>query len=682
MILTGRAEGCFYLQHGLVLLLMTCHTLHHAAALNLTQHPAVQACLLDHEVCTELVLGASSLTGTLPPVIGSLTRLTTLDVQWNSISGTIPSEMGRLVDLQRMRLDRNDLTGLIPTEIGQLPGLKEMKLFTNRLSGEMPSELGRLLTATEIYLHSNDLTGTLPSELGHLGGLTILDLSGNRFTGTVPSQVGMLEKLQYWYMCCNELSGNLPSQVSQMTALRQMHLERNNLTGTIPPESGRLLQLSQISIGLNSINGSLPTELGGLAELLFMRMEGNQLTGALPTELGKLGMLTDMNLGANMLTGSIPAEFGAMRAIRSMDLSANLLSSTIPLELSDTRYLAEGYICLFNNSDLCGNVPAALQAAVTACPHATEGTMLHAGCPAPPPPPPPPQLNFSVALPGVSFIEVSSGPERDVLMMEFEAAWVTAKQDGDLEVTGIFDRAPVPGLRVEAQVIYPHGYVMDVDQWLLLKHEPYLIFKDATLPSVMHQLDNVTTTSMDYPYDVQEGSPPSKYQQFLPFPSPPLPPPFPPTFTSFPTGQPLRRVPLRSAQALASHRPPTSHLSFHDKVCPEMFAFDIQDAAGGFCAGIDSGSDMDDTILFVILGAVVLVIVIAIGLGVIAVRDALRSPAVAPDLGEEKAGMLMEKQTELKQITAGDPAESETGAESADVEVKGKELVSTISDEK
>ncbi|KAH6555463.1 hypothetical protein KP509_1Z252600 [Ceratopteris richardii] len=69
----------------------------------------------------KLELPAQSLGGALPPQIGSLTSLQTLDLSYNTgIVGNLPSELFLLSNLVELFLQNCGLTGTIPDEIGNL----------------------------------------------------------------------------------------------------------------------------------------------------------------------------------------------------------------------------------------------------------------------------------------------------------------------------------------------------------------------------------------------------------------------------------------------------------------------------------------------------------------------------------------------------------------------------------
>ncbi|KAK2968876.1 hypothetical protein RJ640_023926 [Escallonia rubra] len=55
------------------------------------------------------------LLGTIPPSIGNLSFLVSLDLSKNNFSGCIPKEMARLRRIKDINLDFNDLSGGLPT---------------------------------------------------------------------------------------------------------------------------------------------------------------------------------------------------------------------------------------------------------------------------------------------------------------------------------------------------------------------------------------------------------------------------------------------------------------------------------------------------------------------------------------------------------------------------------------
>ena len=126
---------------------------------------------------TAINLSRHSLRGTLPPRLGDLTHLQTLDIARNAFAGQIPREVGRLVALRHVNLSRNLLTGPIPRELGRLTNLTYLDLSQNKLTGAIPAELGLLDGLRDVRLAGNHLTGCVPV------GLWVVDPEGTGAAG-------------------------------------------------------------------------------------------------------------------------------------------------------------------------------------------------------------------------------------------------------------------------------------------------------------------------------------------------------------------------------------------------------------------------------------------------------------------------------------------------------------------
>ena len=108
------------------------------------------------------------LNGILPPGLGQLSALESLDLRDNSLTGSIPTELGNLSQLEYLHLGENSLTGSIPAELGNLGKLGALYLFKNNLTGSIPPELGNLANLRDLYLYDNNLSGCMPVGLSSL----------------------------------------------------------------------------------------------------------------------------------------------------------------------------------------------------------------------------------------------------------------------------------------------------------------------------------------------------------------------------------------------------------------------------------------------------------------------------------------------------------------------------------
>ncbi len=68
-------------------------------------------------------LRANELNGPIPPQLGNLVRLETLQLGFNQLTGAVPPELGQLTRLQRLRLNENPLSGSLPLGLTNLTNL-------------------------------------------------------------------------------------------------------------------------------------------------------------------------------------------------------------------------------------------------------------------------------------------------------------------------------------------------------------------------------------------------------------------------------------------------------------------------------------------------------------------------------------------------------------------------------
>ena len=81
----------------------------------------------------------------IPCEVGSLSKLTRLDLCGQQFVGMIPSELGQLRRLNKLLFRLTNLTGIVPSEFGNLSELRELELTTNEhLHGELPQDLNKL----------------------------------------------------------------------------------------------------------------------------------------------------------------------------------------------------------------------------------------------------------------------------------------------------------------------------------------------------------------------------------------------------------------------------------------------------------------------------------------------------------------------------------------------------------
>ncbi|MDE0260724.1 MAG: M66 family metalloprotease, partial [Gammaproteobacteria bacterium] len=279
------------------------------------------------------------LRGPIPPELGSLSGLTSLNLRANALAGPIPSELGNLAGLEELWLDGNRLEGPIPPELGSLARLRDLSLRGNALSGLIPPELGNLAGLEGLWLDGNRLEGPIPPELGSLAGLRGLSLGGNRLEGPVPVELGGLRRLEFLYLDGNALTGALPPNLVRIGGLVRFRFERND--GLCAPGTSEFIAwldgIGQTGGGpfcnekdraaLTALHAAASGEgwtdsegwLGGVAlagwhgvgtdslgRVATLDLAGNGLAGRLPAGLGDLAALTALRVGDNTLSGRLP----------------------------------------------------------------------------------------------------------------------------------------------------------------------------------------------------------------------------------------------------------------------------------------------------------------------------------------------------------------------------------------
>ena len=108
------------------------------------------------------ISGVMLVGGTLSTMVGLLTGLTELSVQFAGLGGSLPSQMGSLTALTSLSLLNNSIGGSIVTQLGRLTKLQSLVLGVNQLQGTIVSELALLTMLTALSLRRNRLVGGVP----------------------------------------------------------------------------------------------------------------------------------------------------------------------------------------------------------------------------------------------------------------------------------------------------------------------------------------------------------------------------------------------------------------------------------------------------------------------------------------------------------------------------------------
>ncbi|XP_074309242.1 leucine-rich repeat receptor protein kinase HPCA1-like isoform X4 [Silene latifolia] len=198
------------------------------------------------------------LTGSLPPNIGQLAKLTILILIGCGFSGTIPDSIGSLQQLTDLSLNSNKFSGQVPASIGKLKELYWLDLSDNKLSGSIPVSDGTnpgldlLVNAKHFHFGINQLSGTIPDRL-FSSDMTLIHLlfDNNNFTGMIPSTLGLVQTLQAVRLDRNKLGGHIPSNLKDLTDVNELVLSNNDFSGPVPDLTG-MNNLNYVDMSNNS----------------------------------------------------------------------------------------------------------------------------------------------------------------------------------------------------------------------------------------------------------------------------------------------------------------------------------------------------------------------------------------------------------------------------------------------
>ncbi|TKY45193.1 Leucine-rich repeat receptor protein kinase PXL1 [Spatholobus suberectus] len=368
-----------YLDLGGANLSKSFHWLHTLQALPSLMYLHLSQCTLPHHIQPSLLNFSSLLTLDLsytfysaaiyfvPNWIFGLRKLVSLQLRGNVIQGPIPD-----VDVN---LQSNHFVGNLPPSIGSLAKLQSLQIRNNSLSGIFPASLKTNNQLISLDLGENNLSGTIPTWVGEkLLNMQILRLRSNTFSGHIPNEICHMSLLQVLDLAQNNLSGNIPSCFNHLNAMTLMNKSTDSLIYCIAPNNtdpklgynsivsvllwlkGRgdeyknfLGLVTSIDLSNNKLLGQIPGEITDLSGLMFLNLSHNQLNGHIPQSIGNMGSLLSIDLSRNQLSGEIPPTISKLTFLSMLDLSYNHLKGKIPtgtqLQTFDTSNFIGNNLC-------------------------------------------------------------------------------------------------------------------------------------------------------------------------------------------------------------------------------------------------------------------------------------------------------------------------------------------------
>ncbi|KAK2967076.1 hypothetical protein RJ640_014015, partial [Escallonia rubra] len=142
-------------------------------------------CSRRHNRVAALNLSYMGLVGTIPPDIGNISFLASLDIRNNSFTGNLPKEMAHLRRLKELNLHYNEFSGGLPTR--RHNRVAALNLSYMGLVGTIPPDIGNILFLASLYIRNNSFSGNQPKEMTHLRRLKEMNLHYNEFSAGLPT---------------------------------------------------------------------------------------------------------------------------------------------------------------------------------------------------------------------------------------------------------------------------------------------------------------------------------------------------------------------------------------------------------------------------------------------------------------------------------------------------------------
>ncbi|PRP85442.1 hypothetical protein PROFUN_06811 [Planoprotostelium fungivorum] len=269
----------------------------------------------------------NTISGNITTEWNSLTRLTTLNLQWNSMSGSLPEL--NLPSLQNLVLGGNQFTGPLPASFLFLPKLETINLFyCNQITNIAFNSSYAQMTAphlTSINFGYMTMTGPTPPVMGNFPVLDSMNLYGNSFTEAAPPYPFSLPVLTSIDLTHNNLA-TYPITLNNITSLKSLILDNIAPIWNTRLISINLPNLTSLSLYASGLNG--PTvDISLLPSLQTLSVKQCYNVTSIHPSNFQSKTLTTLNLLVNKIyVWDLLAVINST-SLKSIDLSGNQLTS-------------------------------------------------------------------------------------------------------------------------------------------------------------------------------------------------------------------------------------------------------------------------------------------------------------------------------------------------------------------
>ncbi|KAK7825654.1 receptor-like protein eix2 [Quercus suber] len=287
-----------------------------------------------------------------PYFLGSLKKLTFLDLSFTMFSGVVSPSLGNLTNLSYLNLipspfsDRTLSVSNIYwlTNLSSLQYLNLQNIDLSKAETHWLQVVNMLPSLSELYLSScglHHLPQTLP--FVNFTSLSVLDLSNNGFnSSSIPPWLFNLTALINLRINLCDLKGSIPNIArASLCNLKNLDMSFNfNISGPITEFIQALSgcgnhRLEQVNLGSNQLSGVLPHSLGYFTHLRELHLTNNSFSGPIPSIIQHLSRLEILDLSYNLMNGTIPVFIGQLIELSTLDLFSNSWEGT----MTETHFL-------------------------------------------------------------------------------------------------------------------------------------------------------------------------------------------------------------------------------------------------------------------------------------------------------------------------------------------------------
>ncbi|KAL6181175.1 hypothetical protein ACLB2K_047830 [Fragaria x ananassa] len=344
----------------------------------------------------ELKLGRANFSGHVPPQLGNLSNLHTLDLSHNeNVSSENVEWLSHLSSLRYLTWVNLSEAVNWSQSLSKLTSLRELNLALCNLPDVNLSSLSFINFSTSlqfldlsnnnlnstsifywianvstnyvhIYLSYNKIGGPLPDVFTNMLSLVTLDLSFNQLEGGIPKGFQNLCSLQWLSLCENQCSGNIEDSIKALScsknALESLDLRNNQFWGSLPELTG-FSKLRELLLSSNNITGSLPESVGTLSSLEELDVSMNSMTGVIrESHLRDLSRLQSLKLSGNGFYINLSSHWDPpFQLTSSLALSSCKLGPAFPTWILKQTNITELHL---SNAGISGSLPNAVKLVV------------------------------------------------------------------------------------------------------------------------------------------------------------------------------------------------------------------------------------------------------------------------------------------------------------------------------